>query len=492
MKLHFGNVRCIRVYLKAALSAFLLATSSTIWADGLSSSSASGAPKMSQGTAVEAKDYQLNRLDNGLEIVTYASSKVPLVTFVLVFRAGAMTETPESNGLTHLWEHMFFKGNARLPKQEDFVRRVRQLGISYNGDTSSEMVRYYFTLPSVHLEEGMQFMADAIRTAKLDKKELEKERVVVLNEYERNASDPGFESRTLRRLMRYGELAYLRDPLGTKKIILSATVKQLETIKNEVFVPANGALMISGDFKTEKVLALAKTYFGTWKNPKGWKAPVRPSFAPMTETREIISTHKSFENATITHSFSGPLVKENPKDTYAADFLSGLLSHRQNQFYKTFVESGLTFGAHCSYHTQAKAGEIYLSAEMPPQNMLKVKDQLLAEIPKWVNESYFTKEQFEDVRTGIEISRIKETATPSAYIKELAFWWAVPNFSYYDSYNSELKKLSFKDIKEYVEKWLLNKPHLTTGLVNQAEAASLGIKDTGAELADKMLKAYRE
>ncbi|MEI8027496.1 MAG: pitrilysin family protein [Pseudomonadota bacterium] len=491
MKLHFGNPHCLRTYLYSALSTFLLASSSTVWADD-HSPSASGTPKNGQPSSVEAKDYRLSRLENGLEIVTYASSKVPLVTFVLVFKAGAMSETPETNGLTHLWEHMFFKGNVRLPKQEDFVRRVRQLGISYNGDTSSEMVRYYFTLPSVHLEEGMQFMADAIRTAKLDKKELEKERVVVLNEYERNASDPGFESHTLRRLMRYGDLAYLRDPLGTKKIILSATVKQLETIKNEVFVPANGALMISGDFKTEKVLALAKTYFGTWKNPKDWKAPVRPSFAPMTESREIISTHKSFENATITHSFSGPLVRENPKDTYAADFLSGLLSHRQNQFYKTFVESGLTFGAQCSYHTQAKAGEIYLSAETSPQNMLKVKDQLLAEIPKWTNESYFTKEQFEDVRTGIEISRIKETATPSAYIKELAFWWAVPNFAYYDSYNDELKKLSFKDIKDYVEKWLLNKPHLTTGLVNQAEAAKLGIKDTGAELADKMLKAYRE
>jgi zinc protease len=450
------------------------------------------AESSSSGAKSEDSNYQLHRLDNGLEIVTVPSSKVPLATFVLVFKAGAMTETPDTNGLTHLWEHMFFKGNARLPKQEDFVRRVRQLGISYNGDTSPEMVRYYFTLPSVHLEEGMQFMADAIRTAKLDKKELEKERIVVLNEYERNASDPGFESRTLRRILRYGDLAYLRDPLGTKKTILSANVKHLETIKNDVFVPANGALMISGDFKTDKVLALAKKYFASWKNPKDWKAPVRPKFTPMTESKEVISTHKSFENASITHSFAGPLVGENPEDTYAADFLSGLLNHRQNQFYKKFVESGLTYGAHCSYYTQGKAGEIYLSAEMAPQNMMAVKDQLLAEIPKWLEESYFTKEQFEDVRTGIEISRIKETATPSAYIKELAFWWAIPSFTYYDTYNDKLKNLTFKDIKAYVEKWLINKPRLTTGLVNQAEATKLGIKDTGAELADKMLKAYRE
>jgi zinc protease len=443
-------------------------------------------------TSVESpKSYETTNLTNGLQVIMLPSSKVALATFVLVFKAGAMTETPETNGMTHLWEHMFFKGNARLPKQEDFVRRVRQLGISYNGDTSAEMVRYYFTLPSVYLEEGMQFMADAIQTAKLNLKELEKERVVVLNEYERNASDPGFESGALRRKLIYGDQSYLRDPLGTKKIILSATVKQLQVIKQEVFVPKNGALMISGDFKVADVKRLSNKYFGKWQNPKNWSPPKRPDFPEFPKTMDILSTDKQFENAKVIHSFLGPKVLENPKDTFAADFLSGLLSHKQNQFYKTFMESGLTLGGGISYHTQNKAGEIHLYAETTPENLIKVKDLLLLEIPKWTQPDYFTAEQFEDVRTGLEISRIKETAIPSAFIKELAFWWAIPGLPYYDTYESELKKVTFADVKDFVEKWLLNKNHLTTSVVNEAQAQKLGLENNSKELAEKLLKEYR-
>lgn len=443
-------------------------------------------------TVVDAsKNYQTSNLGNGLQVIMVPSSKVALATFVLVFKAGAMTETPETNGLTHIWEHMFFKGNARLPKQEDFVRRVRQLGISYNGDTSAEMVRYYFTLPSVYLEEGMQFMADAIQTAKLNLKELEKERVVVLNEYERNASDPSFESSALRRKLIYGDQSYLRDPLGTKKTILSATVKQLQVIQKEVFVPKNGALMISGDFKVDEVKRLSNKYFGKWQNPKNWAPPKRPEFPKFPNTMEVLSTHKQFENAKVIHTFLGPRVMENPKDTFAADFLSGLLSHKQNEFYKTFMESGLTLGGGISYHTQNKTGEIHLYAETTPENLTKVKDLLLLEIPKWTQPNYFTQEQFEDVRTSLEIGRIKETATPSAFIKDLAFWWAVPGLPYYDTYEIELKKITFLEVKEFVEKWLLNKDRLTTSLVNEAEAQKLGLENTSKELAEKLLKEYR-
>ena len=118
--------------------------------------------------AAEEKVYVSKKLDSGLEVLGMESHKVPLVTIVLTAKAGAMTETPDINGLTHLWEHMFFKGNKRLTNQEAFNKRIRQLGIVYNGDTSAEKVRYYFTLPSAFLEEGIQFMSDAISTPLLD------------------------------------------------------------------------------------------------------------------------------------------------------------------------------------------------------------------------------------------------------------------------------------------------------------------------------------
>src|SRR5690606_25768199 len=82
--------------------------------------------------AAEKPAYETAKLPTGLEIIALEDHKVPLVTIVLAVKAGAMTETPTTNGLTHLWEHMFFKGNKRIPNQEAFNKRIRELGIVYN------------------------------------------------------------------------------------------------------------------------------------------------------------------------------------------------------------------------------------------------------------------------------------------------------------------------------------------------------------------------
>ncbi len=218
--------------------------------------------------AAEDKFYTAKKTATGLELIGMESHKVPLVTIVLASKAGAMTESRDSNGLTHLWEHMFFKGNKRLPNQEAFNKRIRQLGITYNGDTSAEKVRYYFTLPSAFLEEGIQFMADAISTPLLDDEEMKRERKVVVDEYDRAAAQPSFDFNNLQRNYIYGDASYLRDPLGLRPTILATTREQLFKIRDEVFVPSNSSLLVAGDFKPADLDALVKKYFADWKDPK--------------------------------------------------------------------------------------------------------------------------------------------------------------------------------------------------------------------------------
>ncbi|HET6639537.1 MAG TPA: insulinase family protein, partial [Gemmatimonadota bacterium] len=85
-------------------------------------------------------------LDNGLEVIVIENHAVPLVTIELDVKNGAYTETPEYNGLSHLYEHMFFKGNRTIPNQEEYLERVNELGAAWNGTTSTERVNYYITV----------------------------------------------------------------------------------------------------------------------------------------------------------------------------------------------------------------------------------------------------------------------------------------------------------------------------------------------------------
>src|ERR1051326_3492113 len=80
------------------------------------------------------------KLDNGLTVLVVEKHQAPIVTIEIAVKTGAFTEDQTTNGLSHLYEHMFFKGNARIPSQEAYMKRMSELGISFNGTTSTERV----------------------------------------------------------------------------------------------------------------------------------------------------------------------------------------------------------------------------------------------------------------------------------------------------------------------------------------------------------------
>ena len=430
------------------------------------------------------------KADNGLEIVAMAAPKVPLVTIVLVSHAGAMTETKESNGLTHLWEHMFFKGNARLPDQEAFNRRVRQLGIVFNGDTSAEIVRYYFTLPSSNIDSGLQFMADAISSPLLADKELERERKVVMDEYDRAASQPGFDLHNIERMLIYGDQEHLRNALGRRSIIERASREQLLQIKSDVFVPANCALIVAGDFDPRTLGGMVNKHFGAWTTPKDWKPLNRGAFPAFPKSEEIVVKHPMAQNTLLQIAFQGPRALVETNDTLAADFLISLLEQRSGRFYKKYIDSGLTLNTALGYHTQGRAGELEIYSMVPSKNAIKTRDLLYQEPNEWLSSSFFSKGQLEDVRRKLIINHKFELNKPSEFAKTLAFWWGTTGMDYLDHYLPAMEKVSIADVQAFIRKYLIGKPRLTTMLINPKDAEQNGIADNSAPYRERFLKNY--
>jgi zinc protease len=139
----------------------------------------------------EAKIFS-HVLANGLEIIVLEDHSIPLVTIELAVKNGSYTEPPELNGLSHLYEHMFFKQNRAIANAEDYLRRIGSMGIAYNGTTREEVVDYYFTTTSPNIRTAMQFMKDATRYPLFDEREFVREKEVVIGEIDRNESNPFF------------------------------------------------------------------------------------------------------------------------------------------------------------------------------------------------------------------------------------------------------------------------------------------------------------
>jgi len=169
-------------------------------------------------------------LPNGLEIIVLEDHSIPLVTIELAVKNGSYTEPPELNGLSHLYEHMFFKQNRAIANAEEYLRAIGQMGIAYNGTTREEVVDYYFTTTSPNLRTAMQFMKDAARYPLFDEREFGREKQVVIGEIDRNESNPFFYLNQEMNNRLFFKYPSRKNPLGNRETVSGSTTDMMRQI----------------------------------------------------------------------------------------------------------------------------------------------------------------------------------------------------------------------------------------------------------------------
>ena len=414
-------------------------------------------------------------LKNGLDVIVVQNPAVPLVTVEINVKNGAYTESPEYDGLSHLYEHMFFKANEAIPTQERYLERLRELGASWNGTTSQERVNYFFTLGKDSLEQGMQFMYDAISGPLFKQEELVKERPVVLGEYDRNEASPFFHlNRAVEEKVWWKYYSY-KNVLGSRDIITTATTEKMHGIQHRFYSPNNSALILAGDITAKEGFALAEKYFGSWKREADpfttFKVPDHP---PIQKTETVV-VEKPVNAATIMIEWQGPSVSKDTKATYAADVFSFILGQQTSVFYKDLVESGLAFSANMSYNTLNHVGPITFFVQTSPEKCEACRKAIFDEIGKMTSAGYFTDEQLENAKTILAIDEQYGREQASQYAHTVGYWWAVAGLDYYLNYVDNLKKVSRDDIKKYLNTYVIGKPYVMGVLVSPEMRKQTGL-----------------
>lgn len=407
------------------------------------------------------------KLPNGLEIIVIPNPAVPIVTIEMAAKNGAFTETPALNGLSHLYEHMFFKGNAVIPNQSAYLKRMRELGIVFNGTTSAERVNYYFTLPADNLHEGLVFMYNALVTPKFDAEEFKKEKQVVIGEVDRNESSPYYwfsQAVDAKLWFKYPER---KDALGTRKAINEATIAQMTTMQKTYYVPNNAVIVVAGDVEVDQAVAEVTKIFSKWKKSADpfVKHPV-PDHPPLTQSDYVV-VEQDVQVPMISFNWHGPSVGQDPQATFAADVLSYILSQPTSRFYKSLVDSGITLGAGLSYYTQRYTGPISAAAQMQPDKLEAATHALLAEINKMADPDYFTDAQLENAKTILTVQDMYGREQTSSFASTISFWWAVAGLDYYLDYVSNLQKVTREDIAQYVQNYIIGKPFVAGLLLSE-------------------------
>jgi len=426
--------------------------------------------------AQSADKYGISKktLDNGLDVIVIHNPGVPLVTVEMNVKNGGFTEGPEYTGLSHLYEHMFFKANKVIPNQERYLERLRELGASWNGTTGDERVNYFFTVPKDSIQPAMVFMYDAISGPLFQQEELVKERPVVIGEYDRNEANPYYLLYRAVNKKVWWKYYSRKNALGERDVILSATTQKMQTIQNKFYIPNNSALILAGDVTPEEGFNLASKVFSSWKRgPDPFKDNPIPEHPPIPKI-DSVAISAPVNAVSILMEWEGPSVTKDPKATYAADILSFILRQKTSKFYQNLVESGLSYGVDLSYQTLAHTGPIALNAQTSAENYKKLLDAIQKELQDMSSPSYFTDEQLANAKTILATDEEYSRERPSQFAHTVGFWWAVAGLDYYLNYLENSAKVTRKDISDYLNTYVIGKPYILGTLLSPADRKTLG------------------
>ena len=200
---------------------------------------------------------------NGLQVLLMQQTVAPVVTLMITYHVGSRNESTGLTGATHFLEHLMFKGTDRFNKQAgtSVFNVLQRVGAQINATTWLDRTNYYEMLPKEHLALAIEIEADRMRGARLSEDDLESERTVILNEFDRGENDP------IRKL--YQEVwsaAYIAHPyhhptIGWRSDIEYATPSGLRHFYDTFYWPNNATLSIIGDFNREDALSLVEDHF---------------------------------------------------------------------------------------------------------------------------------------------------------------------------------------------------------------------------------------
>ena len=200
-------------------------------------------------------------LGNGLTVVIRPNPASPVVAVQAWVKAGSTTEPEERAGMSHILEHMAFKGTKRRGTA-DIAREVESLGGDINAYTSFDQTVYHITISGRFLENALDILSDTLENSVFDAGELAREREVVLEEVRMNEDNP--ERVVGKALFReaYREHPYGRPVIGYVDTIKNTTREDLVSYFHKWYVPGNMVLVITGGVDPKASRPLIEKTFG--------------------------------------------------------------------------------------------------------------------------------------------------------------------------------------------------------------------------------------
>ena len=238
------------------------------------------------GTPGRSSAVHETTLANGLRVIVKEDHRAPVVVSEVWYRVGSIDEPEGITGVSHVLEHMMFKGTKRL-KPNEFSRIIAANGGTENAFTSHNYTGYFQMLERSRLPVALELEAERMHNLRLDLAEYRKEIRVVMEERRLRIEDRP-EQQVDERFMAtaYRVSPYRHPVIGLMRDLENMKVEDLRRWYDRFYSPSNATLVVVGDVDSQEVFALARKYFGPIP-ARANNHPVLPAEPPQTETRRV-------------------------------------------------------------------------------------------------------------------------------------------------------------------------------------------------------------
>lgn len=391
-------------------------------------------------------------LPNGLKVLLKEEHKSPVVTFQIWYRVGARNERLGKTGLSHVLEHMMFKGSKKYgPKQ--FSQVVQRNGGNDNAFTSKDYTAYFENFAADRLEIAMDLEADRMQNLLLDPKDFLSERDVVKEERRmRYEDDPTNTMVEQMMATAFAAHPYQWPVIGWMADLGNLTRDDLYQHYRTYYAPNNATIVVVGDFDTRKVLALVQRYFGGI--PRGPEVPKVGAAEPKQLGEKRIVVKQEAELPAIYAGYKVPTIKH--PDAYALNVLQGILSSgKSSRLYKTLVyEKQIALYAGGDYEDVSADPHLFYvyAGVMPGKSTDEVEKALYAEIERLKNEPV-ADEELQKAKNQAEASFVMSQDSVFYQAMLLGQFETVAEWRIYARYLDNIRAVKKEDIQRVAREY---------------------------------------
>ncbi|QJA06150.1 insulinase family protein [Thermosulfurimonas marina] len=316
-------------------------------------------------------------LENGLSAVVEENHRAPVVAVQVWVRAGSVYEDERLAGITHLIEHMIFKGTEKRGPGE-IAEAIEAHGGYINAFTSYDYTCYYIVGPREILEIALDILSDAVFHATFDSQELAREKEVVLEEMRMREDRPMIVLAEEVMKRAYQRYPYRRPIIGYEKTVRAITRKDILDYVKRFYVPENMAVVVVGDVEASRTLSLIQKYFGGVSARKALQ--IKLPEEPYTEAPLGFAVKRPVEENYFEIVLPAPSLTE--AEAPVMDVMAALLGEgRSSRLYlKLRQRLNLVSSVEASAFTPAGPGLFEVYGTAPAENLKAALKEALVEV----------------------------------------------------------------------------------------------------------------